>query len=69
MGKPTMNREDLDLDQDTTLKVTIPAKLHLRLHQLKILTGTNISDTVANAVGEFFEDEGDVPEGMFPGGQ
>lgn len=45
-----------DLDEPKTLKVTLPTKLHLQLHQLKILSGQNISDTVEEALDAYFEE-------------
>ncbi len=55
---------DVDLDESKTLKVTLPASMHLKLHSLKVLTGTNISETVEEAVeahlAEEYEDE-DIP--------
>jgi len=47
---------DRELSERKTLKVSLPAKLHLQLHTVKILKGRNISDTVENALDEFFED-------------
>lgn len=47
---------DADLSERKTLKVSVPAKLHLRLHSVKILKGENISDTVEAALGEYFDD-------------
>ncbi len=45
-----------NLDEPKTLKVTLPTKLHLQLHQLKILSGQNISDTVEDALNAYFDD-------------
>ncbi|MDX1612122.1 MAG: hypothetical protein R3185_07115 [Candidatus Thermoplasmatota archaeon] len=45
-----------DLSEPKTLKVTLPTKLHLQLHQLKILQGQNISDTVEVALRSYFEE-------------
>lgn len=47
---------DADLSERKTLKVSLPAKLHLQLHTVKILKGRNISDTVETALEEYFED-------------
>lgn len=44
-----------DMDQSKTLKVTLPTRMHLKLHQLKILAGKNISTTVEEALDEYFE--------------
>ncbi len=47
---------DRDLSEPKTLKVVLPARLHLQLHSLKILTGKNISATVEEALSAFFAD-------------
>lgn len=47
---------DKDLSEPKTLKVSLPARLHLKLHSLKILSGTTISDTVEEALDEYFEE-------------
>lgn len=44
-----------DLSQPKTIKVTVPLRMHLQLHQLKILAGTNISETVEAALDAYFE--------------
>lgn len=51
--------DDIDLSESKTLKVSLPAKLHLQLHSLKILTGTNISDTVEEALDSYFSEQVD----------
>ncbi len=56
-----------DLDEPKTLKVTLPTKLHLQLHQLKILSGQNISDTVEEALESYFDDYRDEQEGNTQG--
>lgn len=48
---------DVDLDETKTLKVTLPASMHLKLHSLKVLTGTNISETVEEAVETHLDEE------------
>lgn len=48
---------DVDLDETKTLKVTLPASLHLKLHSLKVLSGKNISETVEEAVEAHLDDE------------
>lgn len=55
--------KDVDLSEPKTLKVSLPARLHLQLHSLKILTGTNISETVEEALNAYFSDrlEDQVP--------
>lgn len=59
---------DHDMSEPKTLKITLPARLHLRLHSVKILTGTTISDTVKQALAEFFEEpvEGEGPSRVGP---
>lgn len=52
-----IQEDDVDLSEPKTLKVSLPARLHLQLHSLKILTGTNISDTVEDALNNYFEDQ------------
>lgn len=54
--------EDVDLDESKTLKVTLPAAMHLKLHSLKVLTGQNISETVEEAVQTHLDDEFDEDE-------
>lgn len=49
--------QEKDLSEPKTLKVSLPARLHLKLHSLKILTGETISDTVQEAVESYFEDD------------
>lgn len=61
-----IREEDVDLDESKTLKVTLPARLHLRLHSSKILTGENISTTVEKALLSYFEDELDGGPPMLP---
>lgn len=55
--------EGKDLSEPKTLKVSLPARLHLKLHSLKILTGTTISDTVEDAVERYFEEDLDADFG------
>lgn len=51
-----------DLSGSKTLKVSIPKKLHLHLHSRKLLTGTNISDTVEKALLSYLDTEADASE-------
>lgn len=51
-----IREDDVDLSEPKTLKVSLPARLHLQLHSLKILTGTNISETVEEALDRYFDD-------------
>lgn len=57
-----LDTADVDLEGEKTMKVTIPKRLHLKLHSLKILTGTTISQTVEDAVLAFLEDRGELPD-------
>lgn len=43
-----------DMSEPKTLKVSLPKKMYLQLHQLKLLSGTNISDTVQAALEDYF---------------
>lgn len=54
--------DDVDLSEEKTLKVSVPARLHLQLHSVKILKGTNISDTVEAALRQYFGDRLDDVE-------
>lgn len=51
--------DDMDLDEDKTMKVSLPKRLHLKLHSLKILTGTTVSEMVEEAVIAYFEEQTD----------
>lgn len=62
-----IQEDDVDLSEPKTLKVSLPARLHLQLHSLKILTGTNISDTVEDALNSYFEDRIDEGEASVNG--
>lgn len=53
-----IKEDNADLSEPKTLKVTLPARLHLQLHSLKILTGTNISTTVEDALNAYFDEDG-----------
>lgn len=55
---------DADMDEEKTLKVTIPKRMHLKLHSVKILTGRNISETVEEAVQAFFDEHEELPDGL-----
>lgn len=52
-----------DLSKPKTLKVTLPTRMHLQLHQLKILSGTNISEMVESALNDYLAQlkSGQVP--------
>lgn len=57
-----MNVDDDDLAEDKQLKVKLPLRLHLRLHSVKVLTGQNISDQVAEALAKYLDDVDGLPE-------
>lgn len=57
-----IREDDVDLSEEKTLKVSVPARLHLQLHSVKILKGTNISDTVEAALRQYFGDRLDDAE-------
>lgn len=44
-----------NLDEPKTLKVSLPTRVHLKLHHIKILKGTNVSETVRQALEAYFE--------------
>lgn len=48
-----LKKNPADLSKPKTLKVTLPTRMHLQLHQLKILSGTNISDMVETALEDY----------------
>ncbi|MDX1612038.1 MAG: hypothetical protein R3185_06685 [Candidatus Thermoplasmatota archaeon] len=50
-----------DLSEPKTLKVSLPTRLHLALHQVKILTGQTISDTVADAIQRHLQELREEP--------
>lgn len=59
---------EADLSERKTLKVSLPAKLHLQLHSVKILKGMNISDQVEAALSEYFDERIDGVETETQGG-
>ncbi|PSG97840.1 hypothetical protein BRD56_03405 [Thermoplasmatales archaeon SW_10_69_26] len=61
--------DDMDLDEDKTMKVSLPKRLHLKLHSLKILTGTTVSEMVEEAVVAYFEERADEEGGEEPLGE
>ncbi len=44
-----------DLDHMREFKVHVPLRLHLRLHQHRLLTGTSLSNTMEMALAQYFE--------------
>lgn len=49
------NNNDEELDSMREFKVHVPLRLHLRLHQHRLLTGTSLSRTMEAALGRYFE--------------
>lgn len=50
---------DEKLDEDRQVKVTVPAETLIKLHSVKILTGKNLSEQVAEALDGYFDLVGD----------
>lgn len=50
-------------DDTQTLKVNVTEDQRMRLHTLKILTGTNVSKTVREAIDLYFEKMAEDPDG------
>lgn len=50
---------DEKLDEDRQVKVTVPAETLIKLHSVKILTGKNLSEQVAEALEGYFDLVGD----------
>lgn len=48
------------LDEETEIKVKVPKRYQLALHELKVVTGKQISTTVTEAIEMYFR-ELDVP--------
>lgn len=46
---------DEKLDEDRQVKVTVPAETLIKLHSVKILTGKNLSEQVADALEGYFD--------------
>ena len=44
-----------DLDNLREFKVHVPLRLHLRLHQHRLLTGTSLSHAMADALSKYFD--------------
>ncbi len=62
MAEPAFHSEDLDHVRE--FKVHVPLRLHLRLHQHRLLTGTSLSTTMETALGNYFDKHlpGDVSQ-------
>lgn len=46
---------DEKLDEDRQVKVTVPAETLIKMHSVKILTGKNLSEQVAEALEGYFD--------------
>lgn len=57
MRRVKIREGDADLSERKTLKISLPTRLHLQLHSVKILKGENISDTVEAALASHFDFE------------
>lgn len=51
---------DERLDETTEIKVKVPVRYQLALHELKVVTGKQISTTVTEAIEEYFHDLDEV---------
>lgn len=49
------NDHEKDLDESKRLKIQVPVRQHLRLHQIKVLEGQNLSESVRRALEMYFE--------------
>jgi hypothetical protein len=43
------------MSEDKEIKVRIPLDYHIKLHTVKVISGTPISDTVKNALDDYFK--------------
>lgn len=50
--------EQANGEEERTVKVSIPVRLRMKLHILKILEGQNLSKTVEVALEDYFEKTG-----------
>jgi hypothetical protein len=49
-------RKPANLTEDKEIKVKIPLDYHIKLHTVKVVSGTAISDTVKMALESYFEE-------------
>ena len=49
-------RKPSSLTEDKEIKVKIPLDYHIKLHTVKVVSGTAISDTVKAALESYFEE-------------
>lgn len=43
------------LSEEKEIKVRIPLDYHIKLHTVKVVSGSSISDTVKNALDDYFQ--------------
>ncbi len=55
-----VRRKAEELPEDKEIKVKIPLDYHIKLHTVKVVNGTNISDTVKAALAHYFADLADA---------
>lgn len=44
------------LEEESTVKVTIPERLRLKMHSVKVLSGKTLSDQATEALEAYFSD-------------
>lgn len=49
------------MSDDKEIKVRIPLDYHIKLHTVKVVSGTAISDTVKRALEDYFEELNNEP--------
>jgi histone H3/H4 len=49
-------RKPATMGEDKEIKVRIPLDYHIKLHTVKVVSGTAISDTVKAALESYFEE-------------
>ena len=49
-------RKPANLTEDKEIKVKIPLDYHIKLHTVKVVSGTAISETVKAALESYFEE-------------
>lgn len=49
-------KDQKQVEGEKEIKVKIPLDYHIKLHTVKVVQGTNISDTVRMALTEYFDD-------------
>jgi hypothetical protein len=49
-------RKPASMHEDKEIKVRIPLDYHIKLHTVKVVSGTAISDTVKEALENYFDE-------------